>query len=113
MPVWGSVSLELEQVVVCTHGQPWVGSKIAECNHVVHSYVFQSQVDHRNLAGYGVAADSCTFVWVPSDISMFTGLLIALILHLPSHRGSSFPAVGTDNQTESPTEKFGEEVCWS
>ena len=45
--------------MVCTHGQPWVGSKIAECNHVVHSYVFQSQVDHRNLAGYGVAADSC------------------------------------------------------
>ena len=29
VPVQGSVSLELEQAVVCTHGQPWVGSTIA------------------------------------------------------------------------------------
>ena len=59
MPVGGSVSLQLEQAVVCRLGQPWVGSKIAECNHVVHSYVVQSQINHRNLAGYGVATDSC------------------------------------------------------
>ena len=59
MPVQGSIALELEPAVVCTHGQPWVVSTIAECHHMVHSYVLQSQVDHRNLAGYGVAANSC------------------------------------------------------
>jgi len=38
---------------------------------------------------------------------------IALITQSPSHLGSSFPAVGIDNQTGLPTTKEGLLLCWS
>jgi len=66
--------------------------------------------------GYGVAGNSCGLplhVRLQSDISMFTGLLIVLTLHLPSHRGSSFRAVGTNNQTRYATQNLVEDVCLS
>ena len=40
----------------------------------------------------------------PFVICTLTGLLIDFTIHPPSHRGSSFQAVGMDNQTRSPTE---------
>ena len=42
----------------------------------------------------------------PSDISKVTRLLIDLTIHFPSHWRSSFPAVGIDNQTDSPISKL-------
>ena len=58
MPLRGNVSLELEQEVVCRYDRLQVDSKVV-CHGVVPSCAFQSQFDHRELVGYGVAGDSC------------------------------------------------------
>ena len=50
----------------------------------------------------------CTILLrLPSQISAVTGLFIDVIAHSPSHLGSSFPAVGIDNQTGSPSTNVG------
>ena len=54
-----------------------------------------------------------TITLFPSPISVFTGLLMDFMFLFLSHCGLSFPAVGTDNYTRYPTEKWGSEECRS
>ena len=70
-----------------------------------------SLMGHWDMAGFVV-----TVCWnppplhiFPSLISIFTGLLIDVMFHFPSHRGSLFTAIGTDSYTGSPTENWGSE----
>ena len=48
-----------------------------------------------------------TLVLLPSLISTVTGLLTNVTFHLPSHRGSSLLAVGTESHTLSFTVNAG------
>ena len=62
-----------------------------------------------------------TLVHYPSVISIVTGTLTELILHPPSHFGSSFPAVGIESQTQSPAaidrklalRSYADFWCWA